>query len=74
MIQSMKDISKEVKKKKDEWGDTEEEEEESDNSNYQDAPERPRIRRIRKRIQAPLFKGTIGETPRTPSTENSRLV
>ena len=63
MIQSMKDISKEVKKKKDEWGDTEEEEEESDNSNYQDALERPRIRRIRKRIQAPLFKGTIGECP-----------
>ena len=63
MIQSMKDISKEVKKKKDEWGDTEEEEEDSDNSNYQDAPERPRIRRIRKRIQAPLFKGTIGERP-----------
>ena len=63
MIQSMKDISKEVKKKKDEWGDTDEEEEDSDNSNYQDAPERPRIRRIRKRIQAPLFKGTIGERP-----------
>ena len=63
MIQSMKEISKEVKKKKDEWGDTEEEGEESDNSNYQDAPERPRIRRIKKRIQAPLFKGTIGERP-----------
>ena len=63
MIQSMKDISKEVRKKKDEWGDTEEEGEESDNSNYQDAPGRPRIRRIRKRIQAPLFKGTIGERP-----------
>ena len=63
MIQSMKDISKEVKKKKDEWGDMEEEGEESDNSNYQDVPERPRIRRIKKRIQAPLFKGTIGEHP-----------
>ena len=63
MIQSMKDISREVKKKKDEWGDTEEEGEESDDSNYQDAQERPRIRRIRKRIQAPLFKGTIGERP-----------
>ena len=44
MIQSMKDISKEIQKKKDEWGDTEEEEgEESDDSNYQDAQERPRI-------------------------------
>ena len=53
MIQSMRDISKEVKKKKDEWGDMEEEGEESDNSNYQDTPERPRIRRIRKRTQAP---------------------
>ena len=62
MIQSMQDISKEVKKKKDEWGETEEDEG-SDNSNYQDAPERPKIQRIRKRIQAPLFKGTIGECP-----------
>ena len=43
MIQSMKDISKEVKKKKDEWGDTEEEEENSDDSNYQDAQKRSRI-------------------------------
>ena len=41
MIQSMKDISKEVKKKKDEWGETEEEEGESNNLNYQDAQERP---------------------------------
>ena len=64
MIQSVKDISKEVKKKKNEWGDTEEDEEEgSDTSNYQDALERPQIRRIRKRIQAPIFKGTIGECP-----------
>ena len=61
VVQSMKYISKEVKKKKDEWGETEEEEGESDNSNYQDTPERPKIRRIRKRIQAPSFKGTIGE-------------
>ena len=52
MIQSMRDISKEMKKKRDEWGDTEEEEE-SDNSNYQDAPERPRIRRIRKENPSP---------------------
>ena len=43
MIQSMKDILREVKKKTDEWGDTEEEGEGSDNSNYQDAPERPKI-------------------------------
>ena len=64
MVQSMRDISKEVKRKRNEWGETDDEEDEdSDNSNYQDALERPKIRRIRKRIQAPLFKGTIGEHP-----------
>ena len=63
MIQSMKDISKEVKKKKrTEWEDTNEDEN-SDDSNYQDAPERLRICRIRKRTQAPIFKGQIGECP-----------
>ena len=63
MIQSMKDISKEVKKKKRTgWEDTDEDED-SDDSSYQDAPERLRIRRIRKRIQAPIFKGMIGECP-----------
>ena len=63
MIQSMRDISKEVKKKKKpEWEETDEDED-SDNSNYQDAVERPKIRRIRKRIQAPIFKGMIGERP-----------
>ena len=63
MVQSMRDISTEVKKKKNEWGETDEEEGDSDNLNYQDALERPRIRRIRKRIQAPIFKGMIGECP-----------
>ena len=63
MIQSMRDISKEVKKKqKPEWEETDEDED-TDNSNYQDAVERPKIRRIRKRIQAPIFKGTIRERP-----------
>ena len=62
MVQSMKDISTEVKKKN-EWGETDEEEGDSDNSNYQDALERPQIQRIRKRIQAPIFKGTLGECP-----------
>ena len=62
MIQSMRDISKEVKKKKPEWEETDEDEN-SDDSNYQDAVEKPKIRRIRKRIQAPIFKGTIGECP-----------
>ena len=63
MIQSMKDIFKEVKKKKRTgWEDTDGDED-SDDSNYQDAPERLRIHRIRKRIQAPIFKGMIGECP-----------
>ena len=42
MIQSMRDISKEVKKKKTEWEETDEDEDE-DGSNYQDAPEKPKI-------------------------------
>ena len=63
MVQSMKDISTEVKKKKNEWGETDNEEDNLDNLNYQDALERPRIQRIRKRIQAPIFKGTIEECP-----------
>ena len=42
MIQSMRDISKEVKKKKTEWGETDEDED-SDDSNYQDAVEKPKI-------------------------------
>ena len=62
MIQSMRDISKEVKKKRTEWEETNKDED-SDDSNYQDAPERLKIRRIRKRIQAPIFKGMIGEHP-----------
>ena len=63
MIQSMRDISKEVKKKKKpQWEETDEDED-TDDSNYQDAIEKPKIRRIRKRIQAPIFKGMIGERP-----------
>ena len=42
MIQSMRDISKEVKKKKTEWEETDEDED-SDDSNYQDAIEKPKI-------------------------------
>ena len=63
MIQSMKDISKEVKKKKRAELDDTDEDDDSDDSNYQDVPERLRICRIRKRIQAPIFKGMIGEHP-----------
>ena len=63
MIQSMRDISKEVKKKKKTKWEQTDEDEDSDDSNYQDAVEKPKIRRIRKRIQAPIFKGMIGERP-----------
>ena len=57
MIQSMRDISKEVKKKqKPEWEETDEDED-TDNSNYQDAVERPKIRRIRKRNPSSHFQG-----------------
>ena len=43
MIQSMKDISEEVKKKKKpEWEETDEDDD-TDDSNYQDAVERPKI-------------------------------
>ena len=62
MTQLMRDISKEVKKKKPEWEETDEDDD-TDDSNYQDAQERPKIRRIRKRIQAPISKGMIGERP-----------
>ena len=63
MVQSMRDISTEVKKKKNEWGEIDEDEGDSDNSNHQDALERPGIRKIRKRIRAPNFKGMTGECP-----------
>ena len=39
MIKLMKDVSKEVTKRKNEWGETEEEEGDTDNSEYQDVPE-----------------------------------
>ena len=35
----------------------------SEDSDYQDAHDRVRIKRIRKRIQAPIFKGNLGERP-----------
>ena len=43
MMKSMRDISTEVKTKRNEWEETDEEENNSDDSNYQDALERPRI-------------------------------
>ena len=74
MRQSMKDISKEVKKKKRTgWEDTDEDED-SDDSNYQDAPERLRICRIRKRIPSSHFQGNDWRMPRTTLAQSSRLV
>ena len=56
MIQSMKDISKEVKKKKKpEWEETDEDED-TDDSNYQDAIERPKIRRTGKESKLPFSR------------------
>ena len=64
MIQSMKDISKEVKNlRREQNGTILMKMMIQMTQNYQDAPERLRIRRIRKRIQAPIFKGMIGERP-----------
>ena len=74
MIQSMKDISKEVKKKKRaEWDDTDEDDD-SDDSNYQDAPERQRIHRIRKKNPSSHFQENDWRTPRTTFAQSSRLV
>ena len=57
VVQSMKYISKEVKKKKDEWGETEEEEGESDNSNYQDTPRKTKDPKDQEENPSPLIQG-----------------
>ena len=58
MVKAMKEISLTARRHRsdDESGD-------SDESNYQDANDRIKIKRIRKRVQAPIFKGTVGERP-----------
>ena len=58
MVKAMKEISLTARRHRsdDESGD-------SDESNYQDASDRIKIKRIRKRVQAPIFKGTVGERP-----------
>ena len=60
----MKEISESAKRhRSDDSGDT-------DESNYQDATGRIKIKRIRKRVQAPIFKGTVGERPEPHFTKS----
>ena len=61
MVSTMKDISERTRRIRSEWDDSGDPD--SDGSKYQDAPERVRIKRIRKRIQAPIFKGKVGKCP-----------
>ena len=56
MVQSMRDISTEVKKKKNKWGETDEDENDSDNSNYQDALERPKSEESGRESKLPSSK------------------
>ena len=58
MIQSMRDISKEVKKKKPEWEETDEDSD-SDDSNYQAAVEKPN----QEKNSSSNFQGNDGRMP-----------
>ena len=63
MIQSMRDISNEVKKKKKpEWEETDEDSD-SDNSNYQDAVERQKDLQNKEKNPSSHFQGTDWRTP-----------
>ena len=57
MVRAMREISESAKRHRSD------ESEDTDESNYQDATDRIKIKRIRKRVQAPIFKGTVGERP-----------
>ena len=59
MIDTTKEISDKTRRSRDDWEETDD----SDESNYQDSQERVRIKRLRKRIQVPIFKGTVEEYP-----------
>ena len=61
MAESMQEMTERNRRPRGDWYDSEDPD--SDNSDYQDAHERVRVKRIRKRIQAPMFKGTLGECP-----------
>ena len=57
MVRAMREISESAKRHRSD------DSEDTDESNYQDAADRIKIKRIRKRVQAPIFKGTVGERP-----------
>ena len=61
MAIAMEDMAQRTERHRNEWDDSEDQE--SGDSEYQDAHERIRIKRIRKRIQAPIFKGNLVERP-----------
>ena len=61
MIQSMRDISKEVKKKKTEWEETDEDEDEDD-SNYQDAIENQKYEGSEKEFKLPFSRERLENT------------
>ena len=61
MAESMQEMTERNRRPRGDWYDSDDPE--SDNSDYQDAHDRVRVKRIRKRIQAPIFKGTLGEHP-----------
>ena len=56
MVRAMREISESAKRHRSD------ESEDTDESNYQDATDRIKIKRIRKRVQSPIFKGIVGET------------
>ena len=61
MAESMQEMTERNRRPRGDWYDSDDPD--SDNSDYQDAHDRVRVKRIRKRIQAPMFKGNLGERP-----------
>ena len=59
MAIAMEDMRDRTERRRNELDDSEDQK--SGDSEYQDAHERIRIKRIRKRIQAPIFEGNLGE-------------
>ena len=61
MAESMQEMTERNRRPRADWYDSDDPD--SDNSDYQDAHDRVRVKRIRKRIQAPMFKGNLRECP-----------
>ena len=57
MVRAMREIFESAKRHRSD------DSEDTDESNYQDATDRIKIKRIWKRVQAPIFKGIVGERP-----------